>query len=184
MVKPDITPSCLSLLPPGCRGPGPQYMFDVAAIPRPPVSHQLPKLFLFRLCHQLQYFPPPIKSWINLRSRGRQVVTTTCSGEGGVSQPTNPPVWRWVKTLHSFSDKLLTLKFRWETLLSVASLPPVPPVSPPPPLPPLQPGLPGRHRGGGRRFLPWRLRSDHQRGGRTWGWSCLVLAGASILQPL
>ena len=173
MVKPDN-----SVLP---ASSGPQYMFDVAAIPRPPVSHQLPKLFLFRLCHQLQYFPPPIKSWINLRSRGRQVVTTTCSGEGGVCQPANPPVWRWFKTLHSFSDKLLTLKFRWETLLSVASLPPV---SPPPPLPPLQPGLPGGHRGGGRRFLPWRLRSDHQRGGWTWGWSCLVLAGASILQPL
>ena len=93
MVKPDN--SVLVSRLPLWRGPGPCSMFDVAALAGPPVSHQFYlQLFLFRLCDQCQYFPPPIKSWINLRSRGRQVVTTTCSAEGGVGQPANPRDWR------------------------------------------------------------------------------------------
>ena len=110
MVKPDN--SVLVSRLPLWRGPGPCSMFDVAALAGPPVSHQFYlQLFLFRLCDQCQYFPPPIKSWINLRSRGRQVVTTTCSAEGGVGQPANPRDWRWGQTLHSSSDRILTLVY-------------------------------------------------------------------------
>ena len=94
----------------------------------------------------------------------------------------------------NFNSRLF-LPGRWETLPGLVSLPALPPAAeclsqtlrPPPSLPPLQPGLPGlpgRHGGGRGGFLPWRLSSGHQGGGGTWGWSCLVLSGASILHPL
>ena len=189
LITPSLYPDCVSS-PQDAEAQGQIIclMLQQYLGPRCPIS--LPKLFLFRLCDQLQYFPPPIKSWINLRSRGRQVLTTTCSRQGGPSQPANPRVWRWdgggLVSLSSCYLILISIYLfpgRWETLLSLASV-----LSPPPSLPPLQPGLPGlpgRHwGGGGRGFLPGGLRSGHQRGGWTWGWSCPLLARAGILHSL
>ena len=94
LITPSLYPDCVSS-PQDAEAQGQIIclMLQQYLGPRCPIS--LPKLFLFRLCDQFQYFPPPIKSWINLRSRGRQVITTTCSRQGGPSQPANPRVWRW-----------------------------------------------------------------------------------------